>query len=127
MNELGAPTEFLEELRSNTHKADKELTERFRKDIQQSVIADIIGERLRQDRLCEIPENRKNGWRKFCESDSTDRYKLAILLEEVGEVGTAVLKEDEANLCDELIQVAAVAVAWAEALREKDAKEYPDG
>lgn len=41
--------------------------------------------------------------------------KLTILTEEVGEVARAVLNGDIANLHEELVQVAAVAVAWLEA------------
>lgn len=37
-----------------------------------------------------------------------------ILIEEVGEVSRAILKKDRQNLHDELVQVAAVAVAWLE-------------
>ena len=41
--------------------------------------------------------------------------KVAVLTEEVGEVARAVL-ERSPSLRDELVQVAAVAVAWLEAL-----------
>lgn len=40
----------------------------------------------------------------------------AILAEEVGEVSRAILERDRANLRDELVQVAAVAVCWLEAM-----------
>ena len=47
----------------------------------------------------------------------TQRLELvAVLLEEVGEVARAVLEEDEANLRDELVQVAAVARKFWEGL-----------
>jgi len=42
--------------------------------------------------------------------------KVAVLTEEVGEVARAVLELDDAQLKTELIQVAAVAVAWLEAM-----------
>lgn len=42
--------------------------------------------------------------------------KVAVLTEEVGEVARAVLELDDAQLRTELIQVAAVAVAWLEAM-----------
>ena len=42
--------------------------------------------------------------------------KVAVLTEEVGEVARAVLDSDEGNLRDELVQVAAVAVAWLEGM-----------
>lgn len=41
--------------------------------------------------------------------------KVAVLAEEVGEVSRAVLEADWPNLHEELVQVAAVAVAWLEA------------
>ena len=41
--------------------------------------------------------------------------KAAVLAEECGEVARAVLDKDPAHLQAELVQVAAVAVAWLEA------------
>lgn len=45
-----------------------------------------------------------------------DTVKAAVLAEECGEVARAVLDSDPESLRTELIQVAAVAVAWLEAL-----------
>ena len=42
--------------------------------------------------------------------------KIAVLTEEVGEVARAALEHDTDGLRLELVQVAAVAVAWLEAL-----------
>jgi NTP pyrophosphatase (non-canonical NTP hydrolase) len=42
--------------------------------------------------------------------------KVAVLSEECGEVARAVLELDPAHLRTELVQVAAVAVAWLESL-----------
>ena len=42
--------------------------------------------------------------------------KAAVLSEECGEVSRAVLDAEPDNLRDELVQVAAVAVAWLESL-----------
>lgn len=42
--------------------------------------------------------------------------KMAVLAEEVGEVSRAVLERDREQLRRELVQVAAVAVAWLEGL-----------
>lgn len=44
----------------------------------------------------------------------TARTWAAILFEEAGEVAKATLEHDEDNLKDEIIQVAAVCVAWLE-------------
>jgi hypothetical protein len=46
----------------------------------------------------------------------TDSTKLLVLAEECGEVSRAVLERDKDNLRAELVQVAAVAVAWLERL-----------
>lgn len=47
--------------------------------------------------------------------------KLAILVEEVGEVATATSRGDAVELRAELIQVAAMAAAWIESLDRIDA------
>lgn len=54
--------------------------------------------------------------------DVPDALRLAVLVEEVGEVACAVLGEngavsDGGDLQSELVQVAAVAVAWLEGRR----------
>lgn len=46
--------------------------------------------------------------------------KLVILTEEVGEVAKEILEGTEADLRKELVQVAAVAVAWLESLSETE-------
>ena len=43
-----------------------------------------------------------------------DILKATVLTEETGEVARAVLEQDDAQLQTELVQVAAVAVAWLE-------------
>jgi NTP pyrophosphatase (non-canonical NTP hydrolase) len=72
----------------------------------------IVNERHRQTELYGIQRHEMTKW-------------LAILVEEVGEVaqamqqGTASQKQTDAdNLFDELIQVAAVAAAMAEQIKE---------
>lgn len=49
----------------------------------------------------------------------TDGQRLAVLVEEVGEVARAM--NDGKGLREELIQVAAVAVAWVEAIDTAEA------
>lgn len=49
-------------------------------------------------------------------SDVEPIVKAAVLAEECGEVARAVLEKDDAALRLELVQVAAVAVAWLESL-----------
>ena len=48
--------------------------------------------------------------------DCPEVLRLAALVEEVGEVARALQEGDYENLAVELVQVAAVAVAWVEAL-----------
>jgi NTP pyrophosphatase (non-canonical NTP hydrolase) len=55
--------------------------------------------------------------------DVSHEQRLAVLVEEVGEVARAVLGasgavSDGGNLRRELVEVAAVAVAWLEAMEE---------
>lgn len=47
-------------------------------------------------------------------SDVAEAVKVAVLTEECGEVSRAVLDHDPERLREELVQVAAVAVAWLE-------------
>jgi NTP pyrophosphatase (non-canonical NTP hydrolase) len=68
----------------------------------------VADERTRQDLL--FP-----GKWKLADDKAMQLKRLAILTEELGEVARAILEEDEVNLTVELVQVAAVAVAWLEA------------
>lgn len=69
----------------------------------------IEAERVRQDYLAD--SGRWNGERI---ATVPDGYRLAVLVEEVGEVAQAL--QGEGDVESELTQVAAVAVAWLEAL-----------
>lgn len=95
---------------------------------QCEILRDIIRERARQDRL------KANG--KFAYTcadvavDFGDNEKMLVLVEEMGEVGHelnegigAGRSVDREKLRAELIQVAAVAMAWCEAI---DAEIYCD-
>lgn len=57
-----------------------------------------------------------NGKQTCADPAMDGRLKYVVLGEEFGEVGRALLEGDFSNLRDELVQVAAVAVAWVEAL-----------
>jgi NTP pyrophosphatase (non-canonical NTP hydrolase) len=70
--------------------------------------AAILTERARQN-MKWTPE-------RTCAGPIPPMEKVTVLLEEVGEVARAVLEGDRDNLRDELVQVAAVAWAWLEAL-----------
>jgi len=60
--------------------------------------------------------NRSHEWGYGdCSSDLVDpAVKAAVLAEECGEVARAMLDRDDKQLTAELVQVAAVAVAWLE-------------
>jgi NTP pyrophosphatase (non-canonical NTP hydrolase) len=74
-------------------------------------------ERERQETLHPIP------WNKLSENEEINAMAnyinmtelLAILVEEIGEVGRAL--QGESDLAEELIHVAAVAVRWLEILK----------
>lgn len=75
----------------------------------------IDTERARQERKW----SRLHEWGTGdCSSPAVEEIvKVAVLTEEVGEVARAVLdREDTDRLRAELVQVAAVAVAWLESL-----------
>ena len=69
-------------------------------------------ERARQEEL------RREGSLEYtaADPDCPDVLRLAALVEEIGEVARALHDADFDNLAEELVQVAAVAVAWREAL-----------
>lgn len=93
-----------------------------------NIYQDVLEERARQEQL-----KAEGKFRYSCaDLECTDDIKHRYLTEEVGEVSrelnereTALWKGvpyDSANLRAELIQVAAVAVAWVEALDKESAK-----
>ena len=83
-----------------------------------NIILEVVGERQAQ-------------LQKWGIQNHTDAMWLAILHEETGEAATGILEGDEENLRAELVQVAAVAVAWVEAIdrrrAERDRLSYPVG
>jgi len=86
---------------------------------KEAILAAVSLERDRQERL---KSEGKFPW--TCDAlGPSPEAKLAVLNEEVGEVANHVVERlidprrfDRAKLQEELIQVAAVAVAWAESL-----------
>lgn len=69
---------------------------------QAFICQEVIAERQQQDE--------KWGYDRVLSSYS----RLAVLMEEVGEAARACLERDYPNLREELVQVAACAVAWVE-------------
>ena len=51
-----------------------------------------------------------------CADAMPESMKLAVLAEEFGEIARAVCERDWENMKEEIIQTAAVLVAWAESL-----------
>lgn len=77
---------------------------------QDSIFQLIGAERDRQDRKWGANRHQSSGkW-------------LAILTEEFGEVGKAILEGNKKEIVHELIQCAAVAVAWIEDLSREEVK-----
>lgn len=75
------------------------------------IISGIIDERLRQDNI---------------HPDFPGEKRLAILMEEVGEVAKAIQNGDIENLKEELIQVASVCVRWLEHIIEVECNGKED-
>lgn len=66
---------------------------------------------LEQARARELHGNGWVGWESHLDAD-----RLPVLMEEVGEVATAIQDGDVVALRTELVQVAAVAVSWLQTL-----------
>ena len=81
-------------------------------------IRHLRGDRRRRARTTVRQAGRRSrlGPRRLFQPAVADIVKTAVLSEECGEVARAVLDNDIDQLRTELIQVAAVAVAWLEAL-----------
>lgn len=74
------------------------------------VLSDVKDERIRQD-------IKWDGAKNIVHRSRLDA--IAVLMEEVGEVANAHLENDPRSYYDELIQVAAVAVAAAQSAHRK--------
>lgn len=96
---------------------------------QALTLNEIVTERRRQEAKCQ--EGRREGleWQTCADPRMSDETKLAVLVEEVGEVSRelcdarAEIRRPSENLRVELIQVAAVAMAWAESLVDELMRE----
>lgn len=83
--------------------------------MKEHILEEVRLERLRQDRL---KAEGKFSWN--CADDVSDLERLPVLTEETGEVARAICDKNQKNLREELIQVAAVAIAWVEGLARRD-------
>lgn len=82
-----------------------------------SVYLAIDAERDRQNAI--FPASNLPHWK------ISDGAKLAVLTEELGEVARATLEHDRRAQRIELVQLAAVAVAWLEALDAEERERDP--
>ena len=71
------------------------------------------------DILENVFDERKRQHSKWGQQDHDEDRWMVILMEEVGEVARAVFEDDPANYREELVQVAAVAVAAIESFDRK--------
>lgn len=87
-----------------------------------AVLGEVFDERERQETKCAEKRAEGENWRTCADPLCADDIRLPVLAEEFGEVAKelndarAENREPGPNLRVELIQLAAVAVAWAEAL-----------
>jgi hypothetical protein len=88
-----------------------------------AVLHDVADERVRQERIGKAKRAEGIDWRSCADPAMAggDATRYLVLGEEVGEVANAVLEAGFGAIGDdelraELIQVAAVAVAWVEAI-----------
>jgi hypothetical protein len=109
--------------------------DRVRQDLRLTgILIDIVDERRRQEEIGDRKREQGIDWRSCADPalDGGDWQRFAILGEEVGEVARAILEAGysqdgldpvgDRDLRAEIVQVAAVAVAWVEAI---DARELP--
>jgi len=82
------------------------LSDNFYQNTASAVLKDVLSERYKQDA-------------KWGQQDHDEDRWMVILMEEVGEVARAIFDENPANYREELVQVAAVAVAAIEAFDRK--------
>lgn len=78
------------------------------------------GETLRQSAYRQVSYERARQIVKWGKQAHDDLYWLGILIEEIGELAKAIIESKPADIKSELIQVAAVAVAWHEWLEDTD-------
>lgn len=78
--------------------------------LDKEIVCDILGDVLHE---------RESQYEKWGQQDHDEDRWMVILMEEVGEAARAIFDENPANYREELLQVAAVAVAAIEAFDRK--------
>lgn len=71
------------------------------------------------DPLQKILEERQRQDEKWGEQNHIDLYWMGILVEEVGEAAKEMIEGNVEKMNKELVQVAAVALAWLEAIESR--------
>lgn len=74
--------------------------------------------------LDEISEERDHQLRKWGEQTHDPAWWYVILGEEFGEAGREIFEHNDKRLREELIQVAAVAVAWLEDIDGRSVSDH---
>lgn len=90
------------------------------------VLDDVLDERHRQEAIGREKRTLGIRWSSCADPDMPggDTMRYAVLGEEVGEVANAILEgSGDDDLREELVQVAAVAVAWVEAIDARRAED----
>lgn len=104
---------------------EAEPADRVRRDHRlRSALVDVVNERRRQEFIGRTKREAGIDWRSCADPDidGGDGTRFLVLGEEVDEVANAILEAtyagggDDTSLRAELVQVAAVAIAWVEAI-----------
>jgi hypothetical protein len=84
---------------------------------RKTIFEEIEIERARQDKLHPMPRQKKCEDKDICVVQNMILHNeyLAVLIEEIGEVGSAL--QGDGNLEEELIHVASVCVRWLENIK----------
>jgi len=84
---------------------------------RQEIFEAIVQERARQDKLHPMPRQKKCNDKDICVTANMLMLNefLAVLVEEVGEVASAL--QGDGDLKEEIVHVASVCVRWLESLQ----------
>lgn len=84
---------------------------------------------MKRNRIYELIDDERdfqnNKWRRGENHwEASPHTKNTVLVEEIGEVSKAILSHDHVNLVEELVQSAAVIVAWLESIDEHVSEQW---
>jgi NTP pyrophosphatase (non-canonical NTP hydrolase) len=92
------------------------MTTYYRPEVRRPDVRDLVYDRIDLERIRQAALHPG----ETCADRAPETFKLTILLEEVGEVARAILENTRDQQIKELTEVAAVAVAWLEAMLVED-------